>query len=80
MTGLPAVRVVRMRRALLVAVLCLGGGFAEAAEVIGLPDVPGTFGKVAKPWRGCPKIAGVYAWPPVEGRLSPRPESAASGA
>lgn len=78
--AMPASRIARMRRGLLVAVLCLAGGYAAAAEVVGSPEVPGTFGKLAKPWWGCPKIAGVYAWPPVEGGLSPRPEAAAGGA
>jgi hypothetical protein len=44
---------------------------ATVAE--GSPDMPVSFGKPVKPWFGCPKIAGVYAWPPVEGSMAPVP-------
>ncbi|MEO8506501.1 MAG: hypothetical protein ABI593_02620 [Betaproteobacteria bacterium] len=48
---------------------------ATAAAMVaeGSPAMPASFGKPVKPWFGCPKIAGVYAWPPIEGSLAPVP-------
>lgn len=42
-------------------------------DTSGTEDPPASFGKLDKPWVGCPKIPGVYAWPPIEGGLGGRP-------
>lgn len=61
----------RMKRAF-AAFLLLALGTASATEFT-TEDMPPSFGKAVKPWAGCPKFAGVYEWPAVEGRLGAAP-------
>lgn len=72
-------RLVQLLVSLLVATAWSGAGAATATVVEGSADMPASFGKPVKPWFGCPKIAGVYAWPPVEGALAPIPDGRQRG-
>lgn len=66
--------------------LCLLAGaaaLAGCAQVEGSDAPPPGFGPLGKPWFGCPDIAAVYVWPPVEGETfagDRRPHAAASRA
>ena len=56
-----------LRRGLFILGACIAlGGCKPRDTVMGSPEPPASFGPLAKT-RGCPTLAGVYAWPPVEG-------------
>jgi len=65
----------RQSLAILLVVAGLGAASlpATGTEVQGSPEIPGSFGRTEKPWYGCPKVNGVYAWPPAEGKLADAP-------
>lgn len=57
------------------------GALAGCGQVEGRDTPPPEFGAFDKPWFGCPEVAGVYVWPPVEGQTfeeDRRPNAAAS--
>lgn len=60
---------VKVRRVLVCALACAVVALAGcgSGDVTGSPDLPAAFGPV-KGGHGCPELAGLYAWPPVEGR------------
>ena len=59
-----------LRWLLAVGVASAAGGLAGCGpgpgEVTGSPDLPLHFGRLKDP-RGCPDLAGLYAWPPSDG-------------
>ena len=44
----------------------IAGCGPRTGEVSGSPDLPAHFGRL-KDTRGCPDLAGLYAWPPRDG-------------
>ena len=55
-----------LRRGFLWLAMAALGGCKPHDKVEGSPEPPASYGALAKT-RGCPTLAGTYAWPPVEG-------------
>jgi hypothetical protein len=60
-----------MRVAALVAVMtlvALAGCSGRPDDLVrGSDSPPADFGTAETPWRGCASVAGLYAWPPIQG-------------
>lgn len=54
----------------LAALCCLALLAACGPEVSGSPEPPKEFGAVESKLLGCPSMAGLYAWPPVDGEYA----------
>lgn len=66
---------------LLACMVACVGALAGCSQVEGSDTPPPEFGPLGKPWFGCPEVAAVYLWPPVEGQTfeeDRRPNAAAS--